>query len=88
MHWVKDASYVEGYKLRIRFENDKVKVVDLANHLDSGVFEPLKDISYFKLFEVNRDIDTVVWPNEADFSPDFLYAIGQVVSEPVEAVEG
>lgn len=88
MHWVKDASYVEGYKLRIRFENDEVKVVDLANHLDSGVFEPLKDISYFKLFEVNRDIDTVVWPNEADFSPDFLYAIGQVVSEPVEAVEG
>ena len=88
MHWVKDASYVEGYKLRIRFENDEIKVVDLANHLDSGVFEPLKDISYFKLFEVNRDIDTVVWPNEADFSPDFLYAIGQVVSEPVEAVEG
>jgi len=88
MHWVKDASYVEGYKLRIRFENDEIKVVDLANHLDSGVFEPLKDISYFKLFEVNRDIDTVVWPNEADFSPDFLYAIGQVVSEPVDAVEG
>jgi Protein of unknown function (DUF2442) len=88
MHWVKDASYVDGYKIRIRFENDEVKVIDLADHFNGGVFEPLKDISYFKSFEVNRDIDTVVWPNEADFSPDFLYTIGQVVSEPVDTAAG
>lgn len=85
MHWVKDASHVEGYKLKIRFENDEVKVVDLATYLDSGIFEPLKDIFYFKSFEVNRDIDTVVWPNEADFSPDFLYAIGKIIDEPADA---
>ena len=81
MHWVKDASYVEGYKLRIQFENDEIKLVDLADHLDGGIFEPLKDISYFKSLEVNRDIDTVVWPNEADFSPDFLYEIGKPIRE-------
>ncbi len=85
MHWVKDASHVEGYKLKIRFENDEVKVVDLATYLDSGIFEPLKDIFYFKSFEVNRDIDTVVWPNEADFSPDFLYAIGKIIDELSDA---
>jgi len=88
MHWVKDASYVDGYKIKIRFENDEVKVIDLADHLDGGVFEPLKDISYFKSFEVNRDIDTVVWPNEADFSPDFLYKIGQIISEPADTAAG
>lgn len=88
MHWVKEASYVEGYKLRIRFDNDEVKLVDLTDHLDGGIFELLKDISYFKSFEVNRDIDTVVWPNEADFSPEFLYEIGEAVSEPADAVDG
>ncbi len=88
MHWVKDASYVEGYKLRIQFENDEIKLVDLGDHLDGGIFEPLKDISYFKSFEVNRDIDTVVWPNEADFSPDFLYEIGETISEQVDAADG
>jgi hypothetical protein len=88
MHWVKDALYVEDYKIRIRFENDEVKVVDLADHLDGGIFEPLKDISYFKSFMVNRDIDTIVWPNEADFSPDFLYAIGQFVSQSADAADG
>ncbi len=88
MHWVKEASYVEGYKLRIRFDNDEVKLVDLTDHLDGGIFELLKDISYFKSFEVNRDIDTVVWPNEADFSPGFLYEIGETVSEPADAADG
>jgi len=76
MHYVVDASYLDGYRLEIRFENDEVRVVDLSDHLDGPVFEPLKELSYFKQFQVNHDIDTVVWPNSADFSPDFLYDIG------------
>ena len=88
MHWVKDASYVDGYKLEIKFENDEIRLVDLENHLDGGIFEALKDISLFKSFVVNQDIDTVVWPNNADFSPDFLYEIGQTISKPVNAADG
>jgi hypothetical protein len=81
MHYVLDASYSGGYKLKIRFENEEVRVVDLAEHLDGAIFEPLKDVAYFRQFAVNHDIDTVVWPNQADFSPDFLYEIGIVVNE-------
>ena len=88
MHWVKDASYVDGYKLEIKFENDEIRLVDLENHLDGGIFEALKDISFFKSFVVNQDIDTIVWPNDADFSPDFLYEIGQTISEPANAADG
>jgi hypothetical protein len=29
-----DATYAGGYRLGIRFENDEVRVVDLADHLD------------------------------------------------------
>jgi len=29
----------------------------------------------------NEDIDTVVWENGADFSPDFLYEVGLPHSE-------
>jgi len=81
MHYVIDASYVGGYKLKIRFDNGETRVVDLSDHLDGPVFEPLKDLPYFRRFTVNHDIDTVVWPNDADFSPDFLYEIGETVSE-------
>jgi len=87
MHWVIDASYAGGYKIRVRFEDGQERIVDLSSHLDGPVFEPLKDPSYFQRFSVNRDIDTIVWPNDADFSPDFLYEIGEAVGGPPQAAE-
>jgi len=84
MHYVQEASYAGGYKLRIRFENAEVRIVDLSGHLDGPVFEPLKDLAFFKRFTVNHDIDTVVWPNDADLSPDFLYEVGEKVGEMEE----
>jgi hypothetical protein len=86
MHYVAEASYVDDYKLRIQFENNEVRLVDLKNHLDGPIFEPLQNVNFFQRFEVNHDIDTVVWPNGADFSPDFLYEIGERINEPLPAV--
>ncbi len=79
MHWVTDVRYIEGYKLKLRFENKEYKMVDLQSYLDGKIFRPLKSITYFKTVTLNKDIDTIVWPNNADFSPDFLYKIGQTV---------
>jgi len=81
VHYVTDADYVEDHKLRARFETGEVKLVDLGPHLDGPVFEPLRDPAYFRSFEVNRDIDTVTWPNHADFSPDLLYETGETMEE-------
>ena len=88
MHYVTEASYISDYKIKVRFENNEVRLVDLATHLYGSIFEPLKDIIYFKAFKVNPDIDTVTWPNDADFSPDFLYEIGEVISEQQDAADG
>ena len=76
MHFVKDVAYVCGYRLLVTFEDGVVKLVDLEPYLDGDVFEPLNDIDYFKTVRVNPDIDTIVWENNADLSPDFLYEIG------------
>ncbi len=76
MHFVKDVAYVSDYKLLVTFEEGVVKLVDLEPYLDGDVFEPLNDIDYFKTVRVNPDIDTIVWDNAADLSPDFLYEIG------------
>lgn len=77
MHFVRNVKYLKNYKLRLTFEKNVIKIVDLKNHLDGEVFEPLKDLKYFQKVKINSDIDTIVWPNEADFSPDFLFEIGQ-----------
>ena len=81
MRWVTEATYFGGYKLKIQFDNGEIKTVDLEPHLDGPIFEPLKYPEFFKSFYVNHDIDTIVWPNGADFSPDFLYEIGRKTSE-------
>jgi hypothetical protein len=46
-----------------------------------------RSLAYFRNFRVNEDLDTIVWENGADFSPDFLYEIGQPVSEANRAAD-
>lgn len=74
MHHVTQAKYLEEYKILLTFDDNKKKIVDFKEALDDfngEVFQPLKDIKYFKKFKVA--LDTVTWPNEADVSPDYLY---------------
>jgi hypothetical protein len=82
MHVVKDVTYLSEYKLLLTLEDDSLRQVDLAPHLDGEVFEPLKE-SNFRSVHLNSDLDTIVWKNGADMSPDFLYEIGIPVAEPV-----
>ena len=88
MHFVRKAAYAGGYRLVLTFEDGEERLVNLEPHLDGPIFEPLKDPAYFKHFRVSEDLDTVVWENDADFSPDFLYEIGQPISEATRAADG
>jgi hypothetical protein len=82
MHFVKSVEYVSGYKLLLTFEDGSVRLADLEPHLDGEVFEPLREINYFKAASVSSELDTIVWDNGADMSPDFLYEIGVPIAEP------
>ena len=82
MHFVKDVKYLSEYKLLLSFEDGSLRQVDLEPHLSGEVFEPLKDINVFKSVHLNPELDTIVWDNGADMSPDFLYEIGVPKAEP------
>ena len=82
MHFVTSVDLESQYKLRLRFEDDSVRLVDLEPYLDGEVFEPLKDLRSFRTARLEPDLDTVVWENGADMSPDFLYEIGQPIESP------
>jgi hypothetical protein len=69
---VKKAKYLHDYVLWVRFSDGVAGEVDLAGELDGEVFEPLKDIALFKAFRVDSELETIVWPNEADLAPEFL----------------
>lgn len=75
-----EARYAAGHTLWLRFDDGAEGEVDLGAELHGEVFEPLKDIVYFKIFQVHPELKTLVWPNGADFAPEFLRASLKVVA--------
>jgi hypothetical protein len=71
IYYVVDARHISDFTLWLRFNDGTEGEVDLRDALTGPIFEPLRDPAYFKNFKV--DLDTVTWPNGADFAPEFLY---------------
>ena len=71
------AQYLNEYKIKLWFNNDVVKIVDLSTSLNGEAFIPLKDADCFKSFSIR--FNTIEWENGADFAPEYLYEIGTIV---------
>jgi hypothetical protein len=65
-----NARYLDGYRVFLEFNDGASGEVDLHDRLWGPVFEPLRDVDYFRNFTVA--LDTITWPNGADFAPEFL----------------
>lgn len=70
---VVEAKHVHGYTIWLRFEDGTQGEVDLSAELWGPVFEPLKDMDYFRQVRVDPELGTIAWPNGADIAPEFLY---------------
>jgi len=74
------AALVQNYVIRLSFADGVEGEIDLANELDGEVFLPLRDPAMFRQLRLDPELHTLVWPNGADFAPEFLY---QLVKVPV-----
>jgi hypothetical protein len=80
MHYtVIEARHVKDYTVWLRFDDGTEGEVDVSEELWGPVFEPLKEPAYFQQFTV-AEYGTLVWPNGADFAPEFLYARARVTA--------
>jgi hypothetical protein len=70
---VREAKYLHDYVIWLRFNDGAEGETDLRHDLSGEVFEPLKDLSSFKRFRVDPEMQTIVWDNGADMAPEFLY---------------
>jgi hypothetical protein len=68
-----EAKYQGDYRVWLKFEDGIEGEVDLEKELWGEVFQPLKDKVRFAELSVNEELETLVWPNGADFAPEFLY---------------
>lgn len=65
---------VRPYILDVTFADGLHGRVDVEPVLHGPIFEPLRDHRLFAQAAVDSVVGTVVWPNGADLSPEFLYA--------------
>lgn len=70
------AEYIDNYRIKLWFNDGKVKIVDLADSLNGLVLEPLRELEFFRKFTIK--FNTIEWENGADFAPEYLYEIGLV----------
>jgi hypothetical protein len=61
---------LEEYKLRIQLSNGRKGLFDVAPYLDKGVFNELREPTYFA--RVRVAFGGVMWPHEQDFSPETI----------------
>ncbi|WP_300675138.1 DUF2442 domain-containing protein [Desulfoluna sp.] len=60
-----------NYTLSLRFDNGEERFFDVKPYLTLGRFSQLKEKSLFEAVKVS--FDTIEWPGELDFDPQFLY---------------
>lgn len=73
-----EAEPLDGYTVRVRFEDGTSADVDLSYLVDhGGVFEPLRELDFFRQLRADPEAGTIVWPNDADIAPETLYALAR-----------
>ena len=73
MHAVVSVEVLRPYVLSVSFADGACREIDLEPLLYGEMFEPLRDPAAFSKAAVDPVLGTVVWPNGADPSPEYLY---------------
>ena len=68
-----EARHVRAHTVWLRFRDGTSGEIDLSSELVGPVMAPLQDVSYFMAFTIHPEFHTLVWPNGADFAPEFLH---------------
>ena len=64
---------VAPYTLRIRFDDETERLIDFRPILAGELYGPLRDLTVFDQVQLDPEVQTVVWPNGADFDPATLH---------------
>lgn len=69
---IADVRPLAPYVLEVTLADGSIAQVDVERELYGPVFEPLRVPSAFAEGKFDPEAGTIVWPNGADFSPEFL----------------
>jgi hypothetical protein len=61
------------YTLRVWFDDGTSQEIDFRPVLAGKLFGPLQDLAFFEQVTLDPEVNTLVWPNGADFDPLTLH---------------
>jgi hypothetical protein len=70
---LREARYQGDYRVWVKFDDGVEGEVNLEAELWGEIFQPLKEMARFAELVMDKELGTIVWPNGADFAPEFLY---------------
>ena len=73
IHRVTSFEGAGPHTLRVGFDDGTTQVIDFSPVLEGEVCGSLRDLSMFDRVKIDAEVDTLVWPNGADFDHATLH---------------
>lgn len=70
---VRSFEIAADYTLRVRFDDDAEQTIDFRPILAGELYGPLRNLELFNQVRIDGEVETLVWPNGADFDPATLH---------------
>lgn len=61
------------YTLRVQFDDQTWQTINFEPMLRGAIYGPLQDLNLFNQVRLDPEVQTLVWPNGADFDPATLH---------------
>lgn len=73
IHHIETFELLDGYRLRIRFDDGLERIIDFEHVLWGELYGPLREPEMFRTARLDHEFKTLVWENGADFDPSILH---------------
>ena len=70
---VRSFEIVAPYTLRVRFDDNTEQTIDFRPVLAGELYRPLRNLELFNQVRIDPEVETLVWPNGADFDAATLH---------------
>ncbi len=70
---VSSLKIIAPYTLEIKFNDCTSKEINFEKVLKGEMYSPLNDLELFNKVTIDAEVNTIVWPNGADFDPAVLH---------------
>jgi hypothetical protein len=70
---VRSVKIIAPYTLEVTFDDATLQIIDFRPVLAGELYRPLRDQGFFNQVKIDPEVQTLVWPNGADFDPTTLH---------------